>query len=802
TQDVDLKAVNADANLLKKLLDTQYYRLCNWEETNEHINYRRFFTVNALICLNIQDQKVFNAFHRYIFELVGKGVFQGLRIDHIDGLFDPTQYLNRLRAAIGQDCYLVVEKILHRHEHLPSNWPVQGSTGYDFLAMVNNLLTNKRAEPSFDHVYRQVIGKNLIVDEQALLKKSTFLHRHMAGELDNLHQLFLQLKLADQAQLKTLPEGSLKGAIADFLVHCPVYRYYGNKFPLSTNEKAQVKAIFESLDFESPNRKAHKLLEAVLLGSNHKACLFYQRCMQFSGPLAAKGIEDTLMYTYNRFIGHDEVGDAPELFGLTTAEFHQLMIERQQEWPLTINATSTHDTKRGEDVRARLNVLTDIPSVWKQVVKDLDFKDLHKNDLYLIYQTIFGIWPMPGQSHAGLADRLALYIEKALREAKKRSDWAEPNEGYEQLVKLFVQKFLSYPNRKNTVLNTFLANVADFGIINSLSQEVLKFTCPGIPDCYQGTELWELSLVDPDNRRDVDFKMGKRILEKISKQQSITQLWQNRYTGEIKLWLTHGLLTLRNTHRPLFAEGEYLPLQCKGKYAAHVFAFARKLNNEWIITVVPLGQAALCKGDQHKLVGFDWQDTLVQLPNDAPSIWENALTQEKLAKDIHQGGILIKNIFKEVPIAVLKMAANDRGSGILLHMSSLPSSFGIGDLGPTAYQFIDFLKSAKQKYWQLLPVNPIASNQGYSPYSTSSSMAGNVLFISPEELHTLNLLSDDQLSLFRNRFNSKINYPKVERQKGNMLALAYQNFVQSDQHEVMKKEFAQFCVQEKEWLVN
>ncbi|MDQ7950026.1 MAG: malto-oligosyltrehalose synthase, partial [Pedobacter sp.] len=361
-----LPAINQNPQLIHDLADAQYYRLCQWQETDSQLNYRRFFTVNGLICLNIQHEVAFETYHQYIFDLVRRGIFQGLRVDHIDGLADPQGYLERLRSEVGSSTYIVVEKILASDEQLPQNWPVEGTTGYDFLYIVNNLLTNRDAEKKFNQLYREITQKKIKAKEQVILKKRAILDQHMQGELDHLVTLFGSLHLVDKKDLKSLPKDALKLALADFLVHFPVYRSYPEQFPLQDGDRKIVKAIFEKL----ASGPATDLLADVFLSNRHTEndalLTFFRRCMQFSGPLMAKGVEDTLMYTYNRFIGHAEVGDAPDAFGLSVASFHQKMELRLANWPHTMNATATHDTKRGEDVRARLNVLSDIPEDWEK----------------------------------------------------------------------------------------------------------------------------------------------------------------------------------------------------------------------------------------------------------------------------------------------------------------------------------------------------------------------------------------------------------------------------------------------------
>ncbi len=684
-----IKAVeiaNNDHSLLLQIATDQHYRLCHWQETDRQINYRRFFTVNGLICLNTQDEKVFEAVHEHSRSLVKKSIIQGLRLDHIDGLYNPTEYLDRLRAFVGEETYIIVEKILVPGEKLPEYWPLQGNTGYDFLGLVNNLFTNKNSESAFTKFYQQLINNTDTIQQQTYAKKRYILQQHMAGELENLYRLFIHSDLLNSDELERIQPEDLKQAIAEFLIYCPVYRYYGNRFPLDTTEAGEVSNIFNQIKNDlSYNLEANsflvavELLEQVLLQKpeqklaqgdadyNQRLLHFYRRSMQFTGPLMAKGFEDTLMYTYDRFIGHNDVGDSPQEFGYSVAEFHQQMVERQKSWPLSLNATSTHDTKRGEDVRARLNVLTNLPEEWFQTVrqwqelnsglKQNGFPDT--NDEYFIYQNLLGAYPLPGNGEDDFLERLLNYLPKALREAKVHSTWSEPNEIYENAAKAFTSKLLDKQTDFWQSFIKFHQKVADYGIINSLVQVMLKYTCPGIPDTYQGTELWDLSLVDPDNRRPVDYDLRQGYLEewetlKENKAKFVTYLWQNRINAGIKLFLIQTLLHIRQQQPELFEQGAYIPLQVTGKYQEHVIAFARTYNQMSYIIVLPLHLAALNK--EGSLDPFDWQDTRVVLPDalalNAPTEWEHLLLG---IKGRSTEKLLLNDIFRILSLAILSL---------------------------------------------------------------------------------------------------------------------------------------------------
>lgn len=855
-----LIAVNRNTGLLQQLADEQVYELCSHEETDQRINYRRFFTVNGLICLNAQEPAVFDHFHEWIKTLLDARVFQGVRIDHIDGLYDPSRYLDQLRELAGSETYIVVEKILQSDEALPQNWPIQGETGYSYLSMVNNLFTNNGSGPIFTRFYNELLGEKMSIRMELLDKKGYILDEHMGGELTNLYHLFVDLNLADAETLAVLTPETLKAGIAEFLIQCPVYRYYGNLLPLSEEEAIALRVIFSRIRRGKPDlTPVADLLETIFLVKpqtgdvdyNDRALRFYQRCMQFTGPLMAKGFEDTLMYTYHRFIGHGEVGDSPEFFGMTTATFHQKMIDRQANWPLALNATSTHDTKRGEDVRSRLNVLTDLADEWIAEVKvwqqlnqtgnvtsmetasgvatsggdtvgaDIsgratdamevlsgeapDVATPDANDEYFIYQTLVGAYPMPGQDEDDFPNRLAEYLQKALREAKRYSTWNNPDVDYEAATQQFAARLLDQKQPFWARFQAFHRQVADFGIVNSLAQVVLKCTCPGLPDIYQGCEGWDLSLVDPDNRRPIDYGQRQQWLDELIARKDDTKalwpaLWQHRYDARIKLWLTHTLLNERAGDPDLFADGDYVPLTVEGTHKQHVFAFARRLNRRWCVVAVPLGLARLCRTQQTDVSAPDWADTRIMLPADAPTTWEHRLTGTNGSVE-NDGSIPVGTIFGAIPLAVLTMEKPDsaRNAGILMHITSLPTDFGVGDFGPSARAFADFLGRSRQTYWQLLPLNPVESGQGHSPYSSNSSMAGSPLLLSPELLMQQGLVTAGDVEEAKLDSTDQVDFKAVSQVKNFLFDKAYERF-RSVASTTQQQHLEQFCQREAYWL--
>ncbi len=815
-----IEAINQHPKRLQQIMDGQSYRLCYWQETESRINYRRFFTVNGLICLNIQVKKVFDDYHKLIKTLIDDGVFQGLRVDHIDGLYDPTGYLQQLRELVGEQTYIVVEKILGPGEGLPKQGPVQGNTGYDFLSMVNNLFTNRSSEQSFTNFYRKLTNNHKSIHQQLHDKKAYILYKHMGGELENLYQLLMQTGLVQKEDYAQMRTEDIKTAIAEFLIQCPVYRYYGNALPLQENEAADVQDILRQIKKSRPDlTPAVDLLDYILLKKplegneeyNANALHFYQRCMQFTGPLMAKGVEDPLMYAYNRFISHNEVGDSPEVFGSSMDEFHKEMKDRQQQWPLSINATSTHDTKRGEGVRARLNVLTDLAYEWINLVEEWRQVNTHlrtngapdASNEYFIYQTLIGAYPMPQQDDDNIQNRLEEYIEKALREEKTNSNWVSPNIEYEEAAKKFITGLLGTGSAFWKSFHAFQKRIADFGMINSLGQVLLKFMCPGVPDTYQGTELGDLSLVDPDNRRPVDYERCRQYLDEIDNQDTnnhealLQELWQNRHNARIKLWLTHTLLTERNNNTDLFAKGEYLPLHVEGEYKNNVCAFARKYQHNYYVVALPLGLAKLCKEQNKEIQDFDWKNTHIALPNDAPKSYRNILLK---TEGKQKNTLAVQELFKDIPLALLKLQSEHaRSAGILMHITSLPSRFGIGDLGPQAQAFANFLHRTHQKFWQLLPLNPTEQGQSHSPYSSLSSKAGNPLLISPELLANNGLLQAEELQQYYLPCETQTNYTEAERVKGELFNKAWRTFKEG-KFGVLEQQFNEFCQTEESWL--
>ena len=669
---------NQHEHLLRNVLKMQHYELCHWQATDQRINYRRFFTINGLICLRMEDGVVFERYHHFVVQLIREGYIHGLRIDHIDGLNDPNQYLERLRELTGQDTYIVAEKILEQDETLPGYWPIQGSTGYDFLAAVNNLFTSVKDYHKLRSLYQDVTP---IADGPARLiynNKKMILTTNMHGEWDNLLDFFDRQEFVNYREEGEISREEMKEAIGEFMLACPVYRLYPRQFPLRDQNRQLVLQILETGLQRNPALKQGLLrLKNILMredGSedyNLKVKTFFTRLMQYTGPLMAKGVEDTSMYQYNCFIAHNEVGDAINARGISTGDFHRFMHQRQQYWPLTMNTTSTHDTKRGEDVRARLNVISELAGEWEAHVRGwMEMNQKLKTRLesgllepslsveYFIYQTLLGTFPFEGRADETYLRRIDQYLVKALREAKRKVSWSEPDEAYENTVCEFARKMLDPGHAFLETFVPFQQKAAWAGVVNSLSQLALKCTSPGLPDIYQGTEMWDLSLVDPDNRQPVDYSLRKKMLQEMQQRfrkepvLMIRELMQQAFDGRIKLWMTHRLLQARRQNPDLFVRGVYLPLEVKGRCKENILAFARNHGEDWFITVVPLLTTHLYNDPRGEYISrIPWEDTSIVLPERAPAKWNNILSDRSLETD---GELPVGALFTDAAAGLLK----------------------------------------------------------------------------------------------------------------------------------------------------
>jgi (1->4)-alpha-D-glucan 1-alpha-D-glucosylmutase len=663
---------NGDYGLLNDLLSDQLFRLSFWKVAGEEINYRRFFSINDLICLKAENPDVFHQTHALILDLVDKGKFTGLRIDHIDGLYDPTAYLRRVREKAGE-AYVVVEKILGLEEDIPLSWPVQGTTGYDFMAWLNGLFCKKENEKALSRLYAKFAGFKTPYDELVEEKKRLILERHMTGDVDNLSHILKALSSRDRYGSDITLHG-LKRALIETMASFPVYRTYVSQEEVRPEDRATIRDAVERAKQKNPGLM-HELdfvgrfllLEGVEdLSEDEKAerLGFIMRFQQFTGPLMAKGFEDTLLYVYNRLLSLNEVGGNPNRFAISRDEFHRFGERRRNQWPHTMNATSTHDTKRGEDVRARINVLSEMPGEWDRALKTWNKINKKKkrrlrrsevpdrNDEYFFYQTVIGTYPFDEKEHAGFVERIKAYTIKAVREAKVHTAWLKPDMAYEEAFTAFVEETLNDSSFLEHFV-PFQKKVAHYGLFNALSMALTKMTYPGIPDFYQGTELWDLNLVDPDNRRPVDFQKRERHLREIREKRAsdlVGELLSKKEDGRVKLFLIHKVLGARNRHRELFQRGSYMPLDIVGAYRDHVMAFARNLDETWALTVAPRFLTGLIEEPELPLGKKVWGDTAVVLSPRAPTRWRDVVTDQVI-----EGGdsLLLGDALKTFPAALL-----------------------------------------------------------------------------------------------------------------------------------------------------
>jgi (1->4)-alpha-D-glucan 1-alpha-D-glucosylmutase len=683
---------------LDELLSAQPYRLAYWRVAGEEINYRRFFDINELAAIRVEDPSVFERVHAYAFDLIRQGLVDGLRIDHVDGLFDPGDYLQRLQArartvkadASGdRPLYLVVEKILGDDEELP-DWPVEGTTGYDFLVKVNGIFVDRRNERAMNDVYERFARLRVGYREIAYRGKQLVLRVSMAGELNVLaHRLNIFSERNRHYRDFTL--NSLSQAMREIIACFPVYRTYVNEREPEVDEQDRnaIERAVREAKRRNPNRPAavYDFVRDVLLrkadyipeSERDEHMKFVGKFQQVTSPVTAKGIEDTALYIYNRLVSLNEVGGEPDRFGLGTQRLHGWMARRVERWPHALSATSTHDTKRSEDVRARLNVLSELPDAWRQaasrwarlnrrarsVIDDQSYPS--RNEEYLLYQALLGTWPfdpMTDAEHDEYRGRIVGYMHKAMREAKVYTSWINPSERHEQAMTSFVEAVLAHDNR--AFRQDFLQlhrQVARCGIYNSLAQLAIKVGAPGVPDFYQGTELWDFSLVDPDNRRPVDYGRRRTLLAEIDAacagegRGAVAAQLMARLDDRIKLYTTSTMLRFRQEEREVFDLGAYRPIDVLGARADHLFAFARTHGSRHIIVAVPRLVATLTPDvDVPPLGERVWEDTRLDLSGLPDTTgYHDALTDRCVA--VQRDGeptLRAADVFERFPVAVLR----------------------------------------------------------------------------------------------------------------------------------------------------
>lgn len=658
-----IETISTSQELLKELLDEQFFRLVHWKETEKKINYRRFFTINDLICLRMGEQEVFNQYHQFTKQLCDENLIQGLRIDHIDGLFNPEAYLESLRKLFGQDQYLIIEKILEWEEKLPLRWPIQGTSGYGFLAIVNHLFTDFRKQEKFEDAYRKIEPELPEYEDLVYEKKLFILRERMEGELQNLFLLMQQSNLLPDQPLN---EKLWIEALAGFLAAFPVYRIYPKEYPLTEGQTKVIENAYAKAKQNLPDHEdALDYILTVFLGKANKEAskmqFFLQRCQQFTGPLAAKGVEDTSFYIFNQLISHNEVGDSPHVFGISSEDFHKRMLQREEHFPHSINTTATHDTKRGEDARMRINVLSEMPEEWFEKVNDwmslnARLKE-HKsgpdnNEEYFIYQVLLGAIPPDMKVDETFYKRTREYLQKVLREAKVHSTWSDPDEQYERDVLDFAISILKNDDFMSS-FQAFSTKTTHFGAIYSLGQSVVKITAPGIPDIYQGSELWDLSYVDPDNRRPVDYDLRMSLLQDMQQADKsyLANLIKNYHNGHIKMYTIFKALQERRSSNKAFAEGEYIPLQITAGHDEQAICYARVSEDNWYIIIVPKIVAGICNENEFPLGKTFWEDTFVELPEEFPQRWVNIFTgtEQEASRQLY-----LAEALANFPVAILK----------------------------------------------------------------------------------------------------------------------------------------------------
>jgi (1->4)-alpha-D-glucan 1-alpha-D-glucosylmutase len=661
-------------DLLDNLLNRQPYQLTYWKVARERINYRRFFDVSDLVAIRTQDPQVFESTHALVLCWLQQKKVSGLRIDHVDGLYDPLAYLAQLQAKAssrsGEPVYIVVEKILSDDETLHVEWPVAGTTGYDFLGVTNNLFVHPMGLKTLDATYAQIVGHQTSFADIAYTQKKKIMTDLFAVEMRTL-ALHLNLIAERYRHSRDLSPEQLSQALLEVTASLPVYRTYTRDFRVGSRDRICIEDAVQNGRKRNPeiSGAAFDFVRTVLLldlENDEDTLRFVMRWQQITGPIMAKGVEDTTLYVYNRLISMNDVGGSPEPVGLE--RFHDFNIERRMHWPGTMNATSTHDTKRSEDVRARINLLSEMAPEWTRSMNRWRRWNAPKlgqhegqlvpdpNEEYLLYQTLLGAWPLYEAASAteciDFRERIRNFMIKAMREAKTHSSWLNQNHAYEAHVLAFVDAILEdrLDNRFLAYFRHFHMRIAFYGAINSLSQTLLKMTCPGVPDFYQGTMVWDFSLVDPDNRRPANVP-GQ--LESFGQIRDLLNNWQD---GRVKSFLIYKTLHFRNENPNLFLMGEYLGLQASGLAARHSVTFARRRGDEWAVVVVPRFLTTLTALEKMPLGRRFWKDSAVVLPGDAPTEWHNVITGEMIRSNRgsnQAAGIQFSDILKSFPVALL-----------------------------------------------------------------------------------------------------------------------------------------------------
>jgi (1->4)-alpha-D-glucan 1-alpha-D-glucosylmutase len=677
---------------LEKLLADQAYRLSYWRVAADEINYRRFFDINELASIRVEDLSVFDAVHAKIFEGIREGWITGLRVDHPDGLYDPAVYFEQLRrAAPSQGVYLVAEKIMGSEEPPRKDWAIDGTTGYEFLNEVNGLFVDPAAREELNAIYERFTKRLTPFADLVYESKRLILRVSLSSEVNVLSRRLDRI-CQQHRHTRDFTLESLRFALTEVIACFPVYRTYVTQTQLVVDQEDRRQILLAVGEAKRRNpavsESIFNSIASILVLENPSGLsaeqkaerrLFVMRFQQLTGPVMAKGVEDTAFYRQFPLASLNEVGGDPQKFGLKPQEFHAKIRHRSAQWSHSMLATSTHDTKRSEDVRARLNVLSEIPQEWETALQRWSASNESfskrvncerapdREAEYLIYQTLAGMWPLEGlrnrEQHEQFVRRIQDYMEKALHEAKIRTSWVNPNVAYDSTIRDFVAAVL-----RRTPDNEFLRDIEEFslrissaGLWNSLSQTVLKLTCPGVPDIYQGNELWTFSLVDPDNRRPVDYARRKHLLAELPlKSVADCAAWVNQAAktlpdGRIKLFITAVLARFRRDHPDLFAQGDYVPLEAIGKLQDHVVSFARSVQNKSLIVVaarffVRLGcRGAIPAGESV------WDDQWINIGNLPGGAYRDLFSGRTInATGLAEQTVLpVSQVFSCLPVSVL-----------------------------------------------------------------------------------------------------------------------------------------------------
>ncbi len=684
----------ASFNELHELIKTQAFRLANWRVAADDINYRRFFDTNDLAGICVENENVFEATHKMIVGFIAEGKVDGLRVDHPDGLYDPAQYFERLKHSIATavagteqdtELYVVIEKILTGAEPLPKEWPVCGTTGYDFANLVNGLFVDRASSRRFEHTYQNFIDDDTGFNDVAYYCRRLTTRNLLASELNVLANQLSQIALSKRHTCDfTL--NNLRDALTEVVANFPVYRTYVTPSEVSDNDLQNIGLAVAAAKWRSPATDTSvfdfvgevlstRIAEGQDAAYRKAVTTFAMKFQQFSSPVMAKGLEDTAFYHYNRLVSLNEVGSDLHRFGVSVDEFHEANQSRLRDWPHSMLATSTHDSKRSEDVRARINVLSEVHGLWR--VRLREWKRINRNqkrkiadkpapsanDEYLLYQTLIGAWPIQplrGESEwQAFRERIERYMLKAVREAKQNTSWINRNAEYEDAVISFVRALLT-PG-ENRFLDNFLPfqqRIARIGLWNSLSQTLLKLTSPGVPDIYQGNELSDFSLVDPDNRHSVDYRLRQDLLKSLQSQTAdfgeslASQLLESPEDGRLKLYLIWKALCLRQWHADVFSHGSYEPLEVEGAHSEHVVAFTRSAGNSRVLVVVPRLISSLINEKPIPPVGSEiWADTRIVMPCDSAAVpYRNPLTGAALHSE--NNTIWVGQLLSTFPLAL------------------------------------------------------------------------------------------------------------------------------------------------------